>query len=434
MNIKKEQNNAHKVLILGATYSTGNLGVDALLTGTMTSVFEYDRDTDVRLLDYGKKTISYPFSTQYGNSTTIPQINLRFSWKPIQANNVFLLFGLCLALRLLPKSARRSIATKNAVLRQICEADTVLSIAGGDSFSDIYGFKRLLYICLPIYICLLLDRVLIVVPQTLGPFKASWAKSMCAKIISKAKAVYSRDKDSIEAANEILPQPRTITFSHDMAFALTPKKPASDLLPDWLDRTNTKRPLIGLNVSGLLYRGGYTGKNEFELGGSYAELAQKIVKLFIEKLECDVFLASHVVGDGENDYDAVMQLQKDLPDNAHAHLHATNPALSHREIKYVIGQSDFFLGSRMHATIAALSQSVPAVGLAYSRKFDGVFNSIGAKDLVLDLRSMPNDKILTAIESLFRRRIELQKKLTPSVSKAKENALALYTRAITEIG
>ena len=45
--------------------------------------------------------------------------------------------------------------------------------------------------------------------------------------------------------------------------------------------------------------------------------------------------------------------------------------------KAVIGQCDFFIGSRMHACIAALSQGVPCVGVAYSMKFAGVFDTVG---------------------------------------------------------
>jgi len=48
------------------------------------------------------------------------------------------------------------------------------------------------------------------------------------------------------------------------------------------------------------------------------------------------------------------------------------------EIKYIIGSCDFFIGARMHACIAALSQGIPAVAIAYSDKFTGVMQTVGA--------------------------------------------------------
>ena len=56
------------------------------------------------------------------------------------------------------------------------------------------------------------------------------------------------------------------------------------------------------------------------------------------------------------------------------------------EIKGVIGMCDFFVGSRMHACIGALSQGIPCVGVAYSMKFRGVFESVGVADWVVDSR------------------------------------------------
>ena len=44
--------------------------------------------------------------------------------------------------------------------------------------------------------------------------------------------------------------------------------------------------------------------------------------------------------------------------------------------KNYISKMDFFIGARMHATIGALSSGVPVIPFSYSRKFEGLFNSI----------------------------------------------------------
>ena len=40
---------------------------------------------------------------------------------------------------------------------------------------------------------------------------------------------------------------------------------------------------------------------------------------------------------------------------------------------------DIFIGSRMHATIAAISSGVVTIPIAYSRKFKGLFENVGYK-------------------------------------------------------
>jgi polysaccharide pyruvyl transferase WcaK-like protein len=89
------------------------------------------------------------------------------------------------------------------------------------------------------------------------------------------------------------------------------------------------------------------------------------------------------------------------------------------EIKGVIGQCEFFIGSRMHACIAALSQAIPAVGIAYSRKFAGVFETVGALDYVVDGRTTTNEEAIARILDLFRRRQELRPRLAESVRDAR---------------
>jgi polysaccharide pyruvyl transferase WcaK-like protein len=65
----------------------------------------------------------------------------------------------------------------------------------------------------------------------------------------------------------------------------------------------------------------------------------------------------------------------------------------------------------MHACIAALSQGIPTVGVAYSRKFVGVFESIGAGDMVADARTITADEIINKILTGLEHRTNLKIKL-----------------------
>ena len=96
------------------------------------------------------------------------------------------------------------------------------------------------------------------------------------------------------------------------------------------------------------------------------------------------------------------------------------------EIKYIIGRCDFFIGSRMHACIGALSQSIPAIGISYSRKFFGVFESIGVGYLIADPRELTIDETLNVIEKAFMDRKEIKKHLLNEMPEIKEKILNLF--------
>ena len=73
----------------------------------------------------------------------------------------------------------------------------------------------------------------------------------------------------------------------------------------------------------------------------------------------------------------------------------------------------------MHACIAALSQGIPTVGVAYSKKFKGVFESVGVKDMVVDGRYSDTEAAIERIFQCFESREEIKAVLQEKVDFAK---------------
>jgi len=65
----------------------------------------------------------------------------------------------------------------------------------------------------------------------------------------------------------------------------------------------------------------------------------------------------------------------------------------------------------MHACIAALSQGIPTVGVAYSQKFTGVFESVLAGDCVVDAGSVDPGIACARIIEQFEHREQLKIRL-----------------------
>jgi colanic acid/amylovoran biosynthesis protein len=419
-----------RVLILGACYGSGNMGVDALLSGTIASIYNKDPETEIALLDFGRERRA--FRVPAGQTDIeVRMENLRFSWKLWMRNNGFLLLFLALMLRVFPLAMfRRWCFARYRTLEMISEASRALSLAGGDSFSDIYGFQRLLYVCLPQYLVLAMGCPLILLPQTLGPFKSCWARGMARLVMVNAAKVYSRDLTSLQIAGDMLGENAgRLAYSQDMAFALEPRVPKAGL-PDWA--VGRKRPLVGLNVSGLLFMGGYNQDNMFGLKGNYPELMRTLIRWFTQEAKADLLLVTHVTG-WENDANACKELHAELSGACEGRLHLADPECDHREIKWLIGHCDFFLGARMHACIAALSQGVPAIGMAYSRKFAGVFDSVEVPELVADLRTLDTGEVMKKVIELYGQRDLFASRLHLTAPLARRAAEDLYGELADEM-
>ncbi|MCK5508625.1 MAG: polysaccharide pyruvyl transferase family protein [Desulfobacterales bacterium] len=238
--------------------------------------------------------------------------------------------------------------------------DLFFEISGGDSFSDIYGIQRPRLLNLYHAKAARDGKPLVFLPQTIGPFKSNKAKKIASKSLSYASHVFVRDPISFKKALKFIVQNK-VTQTIDMAFFMDYDSQKKDI----------GMPRIGINPSGLLWNGGYTGDNQFGLKTDYKELVARIIEELSNR-KYEIVLVPHVLhGPGyhiEDDYKVCKWLQHKYSFCKIAPFFYT-PV----EAKSFISGLDLLIGSRMHCCIAAYSSGVPIYPLAYSRKFKGLF-------------------------------------------------------------
>jgi len=426
-----ERKGTVKISILGASFNTPNMGVGALAAGTLTSIWHQYPDAEISFLDYAKSdaTVKFPYKDEIRN---VRFVNIRFSKKFYLANNIALLILLSLVLKLVPgKALRHRLGARNAWLRHMYESDLFVSIAGGDSFSDIYGLERFLYVVLPQLLVIFCGKRLVLLPQTLGPFKGRLAQAVASYILSRATVVYSRDYKGLQDFGGATKSGRAgdrLRFCYDVGFVLDPRPPAH--LNGLLSRSLNPASVVGLNVSGLLAIGGYTHQNMFGLKADYNCLVAELIKFFVERKGATVLLVPHVFSgeynNAESDVAACQAVYLSLKSKYDGKLQMVEGKYDQSEIKYIIGKCDFFVGSRMHACIAALSQNVPALAIAYSDKFIGVLQTLGIDSLVADARQLDVDSIVNAVSASYDRRSSLRKSLERKIPLIKDEVLNLF--------
>ena len=81
------------------------------------------------------------------------------------------------------------------------------------------------------------------------------------------------------------------------------------------------------------------------------------------------------------------------------------------EIKALIGICNIFYGSRLHSCIAALSQSIPTVGISYSTKFKGVYESLQIQDYIIDACSKSQAEIIQMALDFYAQKDQIANKL-----------------------
>jgi polysaccharide pyruvyl transferase WcaK-like protein len=416
-----------KVLLLGATFATDNLGVEALARGALSVLAEAYPAADISLLDYGKDQDSRIVEVG-GRALTIRQCNLRFSWKLWLPNNIAILIALALLARLLGRRLGASLVRNNRWLNEIASADRAFALSGGDSFSDIYGLGRLWYVALPQCLVLLVGRPLVLLPQTIGPFRGRFARWLARTIVRSASQVFSRDHDGVAVGRQLMAQATDhdrVLFAPDLGILLEPARPQDPLATDLHCLRQQAKLLVGVNVSGLLAAGGYRS-DMFRFQVDYRDLMKQLVTYLVEQRGVQVLFIPHVLGSqSESDLPAIERLMESLPPTIPGSTTRITASLHADETKYVIGLCDVFVGARMHACIGALSQGIPAIGVSYSRKFAGVFETFGVDTLVFDTARGSVHDLLRLVDMAVDRNAGLRATIEKKACEARKHLLGM---------
>jgi polysaccharide pyruvyl transferase WcaK-like protein len=159
-----------------------------------------------------------------------------------------------------------------------------------------------------------------------------------------------------------------------------------------------------------------------------------LISHLVNEKQATVLLVPHVFGEGEyseSDSAVCEKLYRKLKPKYGDKLHGVSGRYDQSEIKYIIGLCDFFVGSRMHACIAAISQSIPAVPIAYSKKFIGVMETVGMEPYVADPRTMGVEEILAVVDKAWGEREAIKTHLEQKMPEVRERVLSLF-REITD--
>jgi len=197
-------------------------------------------------------------------------------------------------------------------------------------------------------------RPVVLAPQTIGPFTSITGRTLARLSLHRSSLVFARDPVSAAAA-AALGRPVDAVTS-DLAFAIAPA-----------DAVAPPRDVV-LNVSGLLWQ-----ENPHVDASRYREAVRAIIRALLARSR-SITVLPHVLDshDRDNDAPAVDALVEEFG----ADLEVAAPR-DLDDARAIIAASRVMIGARMHACLNALSTGVPAIAMAYSRKFGPLFDEIG---------------------------------------------------------
>jgi polysaccharide pyruvyl transferase WcaK-like protein/glycosyltransferase involved in cell wall biosynthesis len=225
---------------------------------------------------------------------------------------------------------------------------------------------------------------------------------------------------------------RPVDLVADTAFLLEPdaQDPSAVATEAWIAaRRGPGATFLGVNVTLQPFR-------------AEADLpAARLIELWTEALstllganpELNVVLVPHDYrpsGGQASDDELGRQVAAALGRTGEGRVHAVRGRMTAAGAKHICSLLDAVVSGRMHLAIAALSQGIPAAGISYQGKFDGLYKLVGLEPLLLRPRDARNRGKLTELAAdLLARREGLRARLAGQLSHARARACANFDPA-----
>lgn len=285
---------------------------------------------------------------------------------------------------ILPKSIDLIVFGKNEKrsFKKVINADFVISKGGSflcneKNIREQIGLIRFLYIFL---ILIKYNKKYIIHCQSLGPIYGFIGKVLTNHILNKSYKVILREDSCINQYSYIKIPTDKLEVLNDIAFFLKPDK---------IEFNTDKNKLnIGFTLKSVR-------KN---LNEAYIQMILDSIIYCVKEFNADIYIFPHVTID--NDMDVSFEIYKKLPDSIKSSVFIYTNNYTSSQLKYMYSEMDLFIGTRLHSTIFAMGENIPAICIAYhGTKAQGIFKNFESSQYVIENYS--SELLINAINKII---------------------------------
>jgi polysaccharide pyruvyl transferase WcaK-like protein len=303
-------------------------------------------------------------------------------------------------------------------IRQTLTGCDVMFSIGGDNYSIDYGYEIVERLILMNQCSKSMGIPVVLWGASIGPFDRDKAfEERIARHLSQLDLIVAREPVTKEYLAR-LGIHGNVVIAPDPAFAVDHVKPS---LSQEFERF-LETPFIGLNLSPILAK--YITDGDLNV---WREKCSKIIGDLLKVFDYPVLLIPHVTSPKGNDprMDDALFLRsvRDLMDSKHKErVYICPGGLDCEETKWLISRADMFIGSRMHATIAAFSTGVPCISVAYSQKAWGMNEWLfGDTRWVVPAEEIDGIKLTEIVGRLQNEKVHVRSHLEEKVNEIKHD-------------
>lgn len=323
------------------------------------------------------------------------------------------IFFKMLKIQIMMKFNYNRVTNNDETLKALKDSDIIIVCGGGFLGGKKFDSLEHLY---QIYINTQFNKPVYLMGTSIEPIKNNIIKYFTEKVLKKLDYIFARETITEEYLSKFMPKERYILIP-DMAFMLESANIEFSFINE-LKKNNGI--LIGITVRNWNFPN-VADKNKAR--ENYIEQVKSFMEYYIRNRKATFIFVPQVIVSYASDTDIANEIIEKMSDDCKENFVIRNDDWSPLEIKTLISKFDYFVGTRMHSNIFATSMYIPTLAIAYEKKTNGIMETVGQQEYVLEIDNLNSKKMIEKFELLIKNKEEIKKELVERRKEIKEDIL-----------
>lgn len=408
-----------KTVTITNAYTWYNKGDAGILLGIVNSLKKiYKEDIEINILSFTPEEDRKRYCKDKCIKNVESNVLNPFPFKHSKIGKIVAIIKLIVRmiyLLIMMNISMKTLASKDKSFELMLKSDIIVVCGGG--FLGGKKFDSLMHL-FQIFANTKCKKPVIMMGNSIEPIKRKIIKFFTEKILLKVDYVYARETITYQYLSEFMPKEK-YELIPDMAFMLEDVIEKKEMIDKFKESHDI---LFGITVRNWNFPNAVESK-EIAME-RYVSSIVEMMETLIQKNKAGFIFIPQVIVEYADDTEVAKKIRERLPEQYKESFLILHDDLSPVEIKTLIGNMDYFIGTRMHSNIFATSMKVPTVAIAYEKKTNGIMETVGLQDYVVEIDQITPEKLIEKVNKSLKNRQIIQQKLENKIPELRKEIMS----------
>lgn len=408
-----------KTITITNAYTWYNKGDAGILLGIVNSLKKiYNEDIEINILSFTPEEDRKRYCEDKCIKNVESNVLNPFPFKHSKIGKIVAIIKLIIRmiyLLIMMNVSMKTLAGKDKSFDLMLKSDIIVVCGGG--FLGGKKFDSLMHL-FQIYANTKCKKPVIMMGNSIEPIKRKLIKFFTEKTLLKVDYIYAREKITYQYLSQFMPKEK-YELIPDMAFMLEDVIEKKENINQFRKSHDI---LFGITVRKWNFPNAVENK-EIAMD-RYVNSIVKMMESLMQKNKAGFIFIPQVIVEYADDTDVAKKIREKLPEKYKESFLILHDDLSPVEIKTLIGNMDYFIGTRMHSNIFATSMKVPTVAIAYEKKTNGIMETVGLQDYVVEINQITAEKLIEKISKSLKNKKVIQQELEIRIPKLRKEIIS----------